>query len=89
MRGAVKQLASPSYWKHYKSLPESLRDLADKNFTLLKENPEHPSLHYKKIGRFRSVRVGRSHRALAVETEEGILWFWIGRHDEYDRLIRG
>jgi len=54
---------------------------------LLKQNPEHPSLHLKKIGRFWSVRIGRSYRALALEVEGGLLWFWIGSHADYDALI--
>jgi hypothetical protein len=35
------------------------------------------------------VRVGISHRALGVETEDGVLWFWIGTHAEYDKLVGG
>jgi hypothetical protein len=34
------------------------------------------------------VRVGRRFRALAVEVDDGLLWFWIGSHADYDRLIR-
>jgi len=29
----------------------SNKDLADKNFKLLKTDPYHPSLHFKKVGR--------------------------------------
>jgi hypothetical protein len=61
--------------------------LADANYELLKRDPRHPSLRFKKIGRYWSVRVGLRHRALAVEVDEGYLWFWIGSHAEYDRLI--
>jgi len=35
-----------------------------------------------------SARVGLSYRALAVEAPEGLLWIWIGDHDEYERLLR-
>ena len=79
--------ASPSFWECYKQLPEAIRKLDDKNFALLKTNPSHPSLHFKKVGRFRSARVGRNFRALAVESDDGLLWFWIGNHAEYERLI--
>ncbi|MFQ5673312.1 MAG: hypothetical protein ACE5G9_09465 [Nitrospinales bacterium] len=34
-----------------------------------------------------SVRVGAKYRALAVKMEEGLLWFWIGTHAEYDKLL--
>jgi hypothetical protein len=60
-------------------------ELADANFALLKRNPRHPSLQFKKVGRFWSVRVGLRYRALAVEAEDGYLW--IGSHADYDRLI--
>jgi len=32
--------------------------------------------------------VNRSIRALAVQDGEGFVWFWIGDHREYERLIR-
>jgi hypothetical protein len=62
--------------------------LADKAFELLKENPRHPSLQLKKNGRLRSARVGLQYRALGVEDAGGIIWFWIGSHADYDRLLR-
>lgn len=65
----------------------AVRELADKNFELLKANSRHPSLQLKKIGKYRSVRVGLHYRALAVELPEGLLWFWIGSHADYDRLL--
>jgi hypothetical protein len=61
--------------------------LADKNYALLKENPRHPSLQLKKVGRFWSVRVGSRYRALAVEMDQDLISFWIGSHAEYDAII--
>ena len=83
----MRHVATPDFWHCYRGLPASIRDLADKNFALLKNNTKHPSLHFKKIGRFWSVRVGLYHRALAVEDEDSLVWFWIGSHADYDRLI--
>lgn len=80
--------ASPRFWEAYEGLPENVRRLADKAFALLKENPQHPSLNLKRVGRFWSVRVGRHYRALAVEIDTGLLWFWIGVHADYEALIR-
>jgi len=62
------------------------RALANKNYALLKENPRHPSLRFKKVGRFWSVRVGTRYRALAVEVDAGLLWFWVGSHSDYDAM---
>jgi hypothetical protein len=69
-------------------LPEPVRRQADEAFERLKSDPRHPSLHFKKVGRFRSARVGLRYRALAVESDEGLVWFWIGSHADYDEMIR-
>ena len=84
----MRHFASPAFWDGYAKLPENVRALADKNYALLKENPQHPSLRLKKVGRFWSTRVGLRYRALAVEVDDGLLWFWIGSHADYDRLIK-
>ncbi len=83
----MKHLATDSFWERYARLPESVRKQANKNFALLKINSQHPSLHLKKVGKYWSVRVGLKYRALAVEIDDGLLWFWIGNHTEYDQLI--
>jgi hypothetical protein len=84
----MKHLASPAFWDAYSRLPAPVRALADKNYELLKADPQHPSLHFKKVGRFWSVRVGLRYRALAAEVDDGMLWFWIGSHADYDALVR-
>jgi hypothetical protein len=83
----VKHTASARFWKAYAALPAQVRRLADSNFELLKSNPTHPSLQFKKIGLFWSVRVGLRYRASAVEADGAYVWFWIGSHADYDRLI--
>ena len=83
----MNHFASPSFWLAYKALPSSAKRAADKNYAILKENPKHPSLHFKKSGKYWSIRVGMHYRALAVEIEDGLLCFWIGSHAEYDKLI--
>ncbi len=84
----MNHLASPQFWKVYHVLPKEVRSLADANFELLKRDSKHPSLHLKKVRRFWSVRVGRKHRALAVQRDSDLVWFWIGNHAQYDRLIK-
>lgn len=77
------------FWNCYNQLPDDVRKLADANFELLRANASHPSLHFKRVGRLWSARVGIGYRALAVDGNEGCIWFWIGSHAEYDRLIGG
>lgn len=79
---------TPQFWDRFDRLPESVQNLARKNFELLKQNPKHPSLHFKKVGQFWSARVGLTFRALAVEDNDDFIWVWIGSHNEYDRLIK-
>ena len=83
----MKHLATDSFWKCYNALPEVVRTLADDSHRLLESNPRHPSLHLKKVGRFWSVRIGLHYRALAIQDNVNIIWFWIGSHPEYDRLL--
>ena len=75
------------FWDCYWSLSSQTRELADKIFTLLRKDPRHPSLHFKKVGQVWSARVGAGHRALAVLDGQDYIWVWIGAHDEYERLI--
>lgn len=80
----------PRFWQLYHQLPKETRELADKNFDLLKSDPYHPSLHFKKVDAVRklwSVRIGIQYRALGVEKPDGILWIWIGSHAEYSKLL--
>lgn len=62
--------------------------MARKNFELLKQNPRHSSLHFKKVNQFWSARVGLNYRALAVEDADDFIWVWIGSHSDYDQLLR-
>ena len=78
--------ATSRFWDAFEELPESVQETARKNYALLKDNPKHPSLHFKDIGKFWSVRVGIGHRALAHKDGDDFIWVWIGTHAEYDRL---
>ena len=83
----MKHTASPRFWATYQALPAHIRDLADKNYQLLKANPCHPSLHLKRIGKLWSVRVGDHRRALGLDDPSGTYWIWIGTHADYDKMI--
>lgn len=83
----MRHLTSRRFWECYRALPEEVRRQADAAFERLKANPRHPSLHFKKVGRFWSVRVGLRYRALAVEGADGLVWFWIGTHADYDSIV--
>lgn len=84
----MNHFTTPDFWQHYNTLPQEVRELADKNYGLLQNDSAHPSLRFRRIKQdVWSVRVGRSYRALAFESEAGYDWFWIGTHAEYDHLL--
>jgi hypothetical protein len=83
----LNHYASRAFWARYGELPGEVRELADKNFALLKSDHRHPSLHFKRVGQLWSVRVGNHYRALGQDVADGILWFWIGSHADYDKNI--
>ncbi len=83
----MKHSASPRFWTLYDALPQDVRAVADKNFALLKGDPRHPSLRFKRIDKVWSVRIGEHYRALGHDVPEGVHWFWIGTHADYDKAI--
>lgn len=83
----MRSSTTHSFRSRLKLLPPEVRALATKNFKLWLADPFHPSLHFKKIGDFWSVRIGINYRALATRDGDLTKWFWIGPHDEYERLI--
>lgn len=72
-------------------LPEAVKAQARKSYRLWRDNPAHPSLHFKRIhgheGLY-AVRVGLGWRALGLLEGATISWFWIGSHAEYNQLVR-
>ena len=85
----MRHRASQKFWQFYSELPEAIQRLADGNYELLKGDALHPSLRFKKVGRMCSVRIGIHYRAVGVEDGPDVVWFWIGHHSEYDRIIAG
>jgi hypothetical protein len=83
----VNHVATPDFWRCYRALPPAIRELANKNFALLKQDLSHPSIRFKQIGNLWSARVGLRYRALARHRAEGFVWFWIGPHGEYDKIL--
>ena len=83
----MNHFTTPEFWQLYNDLPQEVRDLADKNYALLKDDPKHLSLHFKGIEGLWSVRVGIHYRALAAVRADGYYWFWIGPHSVYDKFM--
>ena len=82
----MKHTTSRRFWKCFDALPAEVQTLARKNFELLKQDPAHPSLQFKLLGKMYSARVGLHHRTLGLPKPEGVHWFWIGSHNDYDSI---
>lgn len=81
--------ALPSFWRAYDDLPEEVQRRCDKQFELLTADPAHPSVQLKPVGAFWSARVSDAYRALSLRQENTFVWFWVGTHDGYERLLKG
>ena len=79
---------SEEFRELYYALPTEVREQADKQFALFRNNPSHPSLRLKQIGELWIARVSRSYRALAYREGNVFHGFWIGAHDDYEKLLQ-
>jgi hypothetical protein len=84
----MKSLATAEFWRLYARLPEAQQRNARKAYRIWQRNPHHGSLHFKKASGVWSVRVGHGHRALGLLKKNTMHWFWIGPHDEYERVLK-
>ncbi|MGO9095922.1 MAG: hypothetical protein ACLQGV_11935 [Bryobacteraceae bacterium] len=78
------------FWRLLRDLPLDLQRDAQRAFRTFRADPAHPCLHFKKLegeDDIYSVRIGLDYRALAVIKQDRIVWYWIGSHAEYDRLV--
>jgi hypothetical protein len=83
----MKSSTSAAFRKQLMGLAPDVQRLARKQFHLWLTDHWHPSVHFKKVGSYWSARIDRNHRALGVESEGTIVWFFIGHHDGYEKKI--
>ena len=80
-----------TFWEAYRRLPDHVQRQARESYRFFASNSNHPSLDFKRVSRRRpvySARVSIDYRAVGVMDQGDIVWFWIGSHDEYDRLLK-
>jgi mRNA-degrading endonuclease RelE of RelBE toxin-antitoxin system len=86
----MKSRINDDFLKAYRRLPKEVREQARKAYRLFQENPQHPSLNFKPLHVSQpiySARINRNYRTIGVLAEDEIIWFWIGSHADYDKLI--
>ena len=75
----------------FANLPKEVRKQVLQAYQLFRKNPHHPSLRFKKVDEDSStwsVRVGLAYSALGIMEGSTVIWFWIGSHADYERLVR-
>jgi hypothetical protein len=86
----VTSKTTERFRKALSQLPRHVQEQAKEAYLQFSADPQHPSLQFKQVHPSRpifSARVGLGYRALAVRENDVLVWFWIGSHSDYDRLI--
>jgi hypothetical protein len=87
----VKSELTDDFVACFRRLPQRIKQQARKAYRTWSADQKHPGIDFKRVGLkspVYSVRIGIGWRALGLKRNSTILWFWIGSHAEYDRLIR-
>jgi hypothetical protein len=89
----VKSNRTRQFHKQFAALPVEVQRDALAAYEQFSKDPWYPGLHLESVQGKRgqtyySVRVGLHYRALAERLPDTWLWFWIGTHAEYDKLLK-
>ena len=84
----MKSRTVASFWDSYNHLPAEIQKLAVKQYGLWDANPHHPSLRFKKVGLYWSARITDDYRAVGIMDKDVIVWFFIGKHAEYNHVLK-
>ena len=77
--------------KLFAKLPKEIRLKARESYSQFHEDPYYPSLNFKKVHSTKpvyAVRISKEYRALGMPGDGKILWFWIGSHSDYDKILK-
>jgi hypothetical protein len=87
----MKSQATLKFWELYARLPHRVQLQARKAYQMWKENPRHPGVRFKRVDDeepIYSARVSDAYRVLGILEGDTVIWYWIGGHDEYERLLK-
>jgi len=79
------------FWKYYEKLPKEIKEKSKEIFRFFQKDPFHPSLHFKRVHSSKpifSVRITKDYRVIGILDKNEIIWFWIGNHEEYEKIIK-
>ncbi len=72
-------------------LPKEIQKQAKEAYILFEKDPYHPGLNFKRVHSRRpiyAVRISKNYRALGIQRDNEIIWFWIGSHSDYDKILK-
>ncbi len=81
---------TPMFRAMFRQLPVHVQQQTRDAYMLFRQNPQHPSLRWKRVHPTKpiySARVGRGYRAVGIREGDEVIWFWIGSHAAYDQLL--
>jgi hypothetical protein len=82
----------PTFRRDFARLPEWVQRQARDAYRRFANDPLHPGLRFKRLSTelpLWSVRINESYRAVGVRKgDTDIIWFFIGTHADYERLLR-
>ncbi|MDJ0534051.1 MAG: hypothetical protein QNJ70_16445 [Xenococcaceae cyanobacterium MO_207.B15] len=76
--------------KNFSNLPKQIQQQTRQAYRLFKQNPQHPSLRFKKVHSelpVYSARITKNYHAVGILEDNTIIWFWVGTHGDYDKLL--
>jgi hypothetical protein len=84
----MKSRVVADFWNDYNRLPREIQELARKQYKLWLDDPNHPSARFKKVGLYWSARVTDDYRAVGIRDGDTVLWFFVGTHADYNKLLK-
>jgi hypothetical protein len=86
----LKSRRTSKFREAFARLTPEVQAQARAAYRLFARDPHHPSLHFERKHTKKPVwaaRVNRDVRAVGIMQDDTMIWFWIGPHDEYERLL--
>lgn len=86
----MKSFTTRRFREMYARLPVAVQLQTRQAYRLFGDDPLHPGLNFKKIAgpeNVYSARVGLGYRVLGKVEGSEIVWFWIGSHGDYDKVV--
>ena len=72
-------------------LPKVIQKQAKEAYVQFRRDPYQSGLHFKRVHSKRpiySVRITKDYRAVGIQQDNEMIWFWIGSHSDYDKLLK-